>query len=248
MITFRKAYGNESYPKTVKYPSTASETYVLGEGLKVSSGALTCAGATDKPAYIVAKPYVAPATGNEDLYVTPVLPHYEYEVDTDDDLSGAPIGGKLKLDSTATKVVASAGTHQYTTATAAGTVTAAGNAAVTVTSALLSGGSKAIAVAVALNDNAAAIATKIRAALAADTDIKAVFNVSGETTAIILTPKVWYADDSTLNIAIDDGTGEGASEGVTTAATSTTTAGVVTGNATLLKYLSDDSKAIVRFE
>ena len=44
---------------------------------------------------------------------------------------------------------------------------------------------------------------------------------------MILTAKAEAANDTTLNIAIDDGTGEGASEGVTTAATSAnTTAGV----------------------
>lgn len=116
---------------------------------------------------------------------------------------------------------------QVETATAAGTVTAAGNAAVTVTAAGMTGSPKTIAVPVALNDNAAAIATKIRAALAADTAVAALFTVSGETDNVILTKKVPAANDSTLNIAIDDGTGEGASEGVTTAASSAnTTAGV----------------------
>lgn len=116
---------------------------------------------------------------------------------------------------------------QVETATAAGTVTKAGNAAVTVTAAGLTGSPKTIAVPVALNDNAAAIATKIRAALAADAAVAAMFTVGGATDAVILTKKLPAANDTTLNIAIDDGTGEGASEGVTTAASSAnTTAGV----------------------
>lgn len=115
---------------------------------------------------------------------------------------------------------------QVETATAAGTVTTAGNALVTVTSKLYAA-PVAVDVPVELNDDAAAIALAIRTALAADPDISEHFTVGGETDAVILTAKIAAANDSTLNIAIDDGTGEGASEGVTTAATSAnTTAGV----------------------
>lgn len=247
MIRFSKSYGKEHFPVTLKYPSTASETYTLNEGLKVSGGAVTKAGATDKPVYICIKPYVAPANGNEELYVNAVLPHYEYEIDVDGNLTGAPIGGKLKLDSTGSNVIASAGTHQKTEAAVVATITTAGNAAVTVTSALLADGSKVVAVAVAKDDDANGVAGKIRAALAADTDIKAVFEVSGETNKVILTPKVWYADDSTLNVKIADGTGDGACVGITEAATSSATAGEVTGVATLLRIIENGTKAIVRF-
>jgi hypothetical protein len=115
---------------------------------------------------------------------------------------------------------------QVETATAAGTVTTAGNAAVTVKSALFEA-DEVLAVPVEENDDAAAIALAIRTALAANENIAAHFDVSGADAAIVLTAKVAAANDTTLNIAIDDGTGEGASEGVTTAATSAnTTAGV----------------------
>ncbi|MHC1772952.1 MAG: hypothetical protein AB9907_14725 [Flexilinea sp.] len=115
---------------------------------------------------------------------------------------------------------------QVETATAAGTVTTAGNALITVTSALLEE-AEAVDVPVVLSDNAAAIALAIRTALAANENIAAHFTVSGDAAAVILTAKVAAGNDSTLNIAIDDGTGEGASEGVTAAATSAnTTAGV----------------------
>lgn len=117
-------------------------------------------------------------------------------------------------------------TAQVETATAAGTVTTAGNALVTVTSKLYAA-PVAVDVPVKLNDDAAAIATAIRTALAADPDISEHFTVGGETDAVILTAKVAAANDDTLNIAIDDGTGDGASEGVTKAATSAdTTPGV----------------------
>ena len=72
-------------------------------------------------------------------------------------------------------------------------------------------------------DTANSIATKIRAALAADADVSAAFDISGETDAIILTGKLALADDETLNVAIADDT----CVGVTAAATSAdTTAGV----------------------
>jgi hypothetical protein len=122
---------------------------------------------------------------------------------------------------------------QVETATAAGTVATAGNAAVTVTSALFAE-AVAVAVPVALNDDAAAIALAIRTALAADPDISANFDVSGTAASVILTAKVAAANDATLNIAIADGTGEGASVGVTTAATSAdTTAGVAPDTVTI---------------
>ncbi len=131
---------------------------------------------------------------------------------------------------TVTKIELPAQIHtpekQVETATAVGTVTQAGNAAVTVTSKLFT---EAVTVDVPVegNDDAAAIALAIRTALAADPDISEHFDVSGETAAVILTAKEPAANDTTLNIAIANGTGEGASDGVTTAASSAdTTAGV----------------------
>jgi hypothetical protein len=111
---------------------------------------------------------------------------------------------------------------QVETATAAGTVTTAGDATVTVTSALF-GADEVVAVPVALSDTANAIALAIRTALAANVVIAEHFTVSGATNKAILTAKVPAANDATLNIAIIDGT----SVGVTTAASSAdTTAGV----------------------
>ena len=130
-----------------------------------------------------------------------------------------------------------AGNEQVETATAAGTVTTAGNATVTVTSAGMTGSPKAVSVAVALSDTAALWAAKVRTALTADTDVGGRFTVSGSTTAIILTRKattvvsgdithhIHPVTDATLNIAIATGT----AVGITAAATSAgTTVGVAT--------------------
>ena len=131
-----------------------------------------------------------------------------------------------------------AGTAQVETATAAGTITASGNAAVVVTAAGMTGSPKTINVPVLNGDTAAVWAGKVRTALASDTDVSALFAVSGTTTAIVLTRKatktytlrgasvpLYAANDSTLNISLDNGT----CTGITTAATSAnTTAGVLT--------------------
>lgn len=111
---------------------------------------------------------------------------------------------------------------QVETATAAGTVTTAGNAAVTVKSALFEA-DEVVAVPVEENDDAAAIALAIRTALAANETVAEHFVVSGADAAIILTAKLEAANDNTLNIAIADGAGDGASVGVTTAASSANT-------------------------
>ena len=134
-----------------------------------------------------------------------------------------------------------AGTAQVETATAAGTITLAGNASVVVTAAGMTGSPKTISVPVLLNDTAAQWAEKARTALAADAVIAALFTVGGTSASIVLTRKptstftvgaetvnIYPANDSTLNISLDNGT----CTGITTAATSAnTTAGVATSGA-----------------
>lgn len=149
--------------------------------------------------------------------------------------AGAVLGNKAFAS--VTKIVLPIQEHapvaQVETATAAGTVTTAGNAAVVVKSKLFAE-DVTLAVPVEVDDDAAAIATAIRTAMTADETISAHFTVGGETAAVILTAKVAAANDTTLNIAIDDGTGDGASEGVTTAATSAnTTPGVAPDTLTI---------------
>jgi hypothetical protein len=147
-------------------------------------------------------------------------------------LRGIIASGTFEIDlvdaSTAGSTSWAAGTAQVETATAAGTITLAGNATITVTAAGMTGSPKAISVAVALSDTAATWAGKVRTALAADSAVSALFNVGGTSTAISLTRKVnslgiLPANDATLNIALANGT----CTGITPAATSAdTTAGV----------------------
>lgn len=107
--------------------------------------------------------------------------------------------------------------------TTAGVAPGTGNAQVIVTGAGITGSPKTLSVAVTEGDDAATWAGKVRTALAADTDITALYTVGGSGTAITLTRTVAAANDGTLNISLDNGT----CTGVTTAATSAnTTAGV----------------------
>jgi hypothetical protein len=121
---------------------------------------------------------------------------------------------------------AATGTPQVETATAAGTISTAGNVQVIVTAAGVTGSPITLSVAAALNDTAAQWAAKVRAALAANEAIAAKFAVSGTDASIVLTSLKGLANDATLNIALADGT----SVGVTAAPSSAnTTAGVVAG-------------------
>lgn len=117
---------------------------------------------------------------------------------------------------------------QVETATVVATVTGSGNASVVVTAAGMTGSPKTIPVAVLNGDDANAVATKIRAALAADSAVSALFTVSGATSAVILTRTApsGVADDGTLNIAIATGTATGITAAPTSANTTAGVAGV----------------------
>lgn len=130
--------------------------------------------------------------------------------------------GELQIE-TATAVGTIAGVLQVETATVAGTIGPAGvgNAKVTITSALLAEALE-VSVAVANDDTANNVATKIRAALNQETDITDNFTVGGTNAEVKLTTKAYASNDTTLNIAIDNDT----CSGLTAAPTSTdTTAG-----------------------
>jgi hypothetical protein len=136
-----------------------------------------------------------------------------------------------------------AGTAQVETATASGTASASGNVTITITASGLTGSPKSIDVPITFGDTASDWAGKVRAALAADTAVAALFSVSGATTSIVLTREpsqtiegsniavpYYAANDSTLNIAISAGP-----PGVSSPATSAnTTAGVATSGCLVL--------------
>lgn len=137
----------------------------------------------------------------------------------------ASSGDTLTIDTSTG--IASIGTPpvaQVETATvvAASGATSNGNLAVTVTGARITGSPVAVSVALTTADNTAAlVATKIRAALTANTAISSVYTVGGTGANVVLTETDPENDDTTLNIAWAAGLG------VSALTTSTnTTAGV----------------------
>jgi hypothetical protein len=119
--------------------------------------------------------------------------------------------------------ITGAGVNQVETATAAGTITASGNATVIVTGDDIVGSPLTVSVAVLNTDTAATWAGKVRTALGAVTAITSLYTVGGTTTAISLTRIVKRYNDDTLNVSLGNGT----CTGITAAPTSVgTTQGI----------------------
>lgn len=124
--------------------------------------------------------------------------------------------------------VAKSGVAQVETATAAGTISGTGNGKVTVTGSGISGSPLVVPFVATSGDTAAVWAATARAALRATPAITALYMVGGSGTSITLTRLTKAANDSSLNMALDNDT----STGITTAATSAnTTAGAAQGEA-----------------
>jgi hypothetical protein len=127
----------------------------------------------------------------------------------------------------ATKMLQGGGVSQVETATVVGTVTTGGNAQAIVTGAGIAGSPVTVPVAVLLADTAIVVAGKIRAALALNAAITALYEVGGTGADVTLTRLTQAANDATLNMALSNDT----SAGLTAAPTSAnTTAGVADGD------------------
>lgn len=125
---------------------------------------------------------------------------------------------------------------QVETLTVTGTVTTAGDAEVTITAAGLTGSPLAVSVPVTLNGTADAIATAIRAALTGNTAVNGFFTIGGTGADVVLTAKTAAVNDTTMNIALANGTAAGITEVTTSTDTTAGVAGVagVTEVATLV--------------
>jgi hypothetical protein len=119
------------------------------------------------------------------------------------------------------------GTHQVETATGLGTVSGAGNAAVTITAANVTGSPVTYNIPVSTGAPAVWMA-EVRTYLstnAAAAALRDKFAISGTGAALVLTSHVPQANDTTLNVAIATGT----ATGITAAATSANTVPGVAG-------------------
>lgn len=116
------------------------------------------------------------------------------------------------------------GTAQVETATAAGTASSSNNVIATLTAANVIGSPIATTVAIVSGDTPTLWAAKVRTALASVTEISKRFTIGGTGASIVLTAKRAAANDSTLNLALANGS---PSPGITAAPSSAdTTAGV----------------------
>lgn len=138
------------------------------------------------------------------------------------DYVGSPVSEMQALKWPRTK----GGITQVETATVVGTITGNGDAAVVLTAAGLTGSPITLAVPVLIDDTAAEVATKIRAALNANSVISAFFTIGGSGAAITLARTKAVGNDTTLNLSIDNGT----CTGLTAALTSTDTTEGVAGD------------------
>ena len=116
------------------------------------------------------------------------------------------------------------GVAQVETAVIVGTITGAGNATFTLTSAIVTGSPLAIPVAVLVGDTATVVAAKAAVVFNETAAVNAHFVASSNAANLVLTAIKSAANDATLNIAYIDGT----CVGLTADATSdNTTAGVL---------------------
>lgn len=150
----------------------------------------------------------------------------EYKIKVVANSGAAHSTGTLIPTTAGSDKMSAVGIKQVETATVAGTATGSGNITVTVTSALLTVPEE-VEVAIADEDTASIVGGKIRTALGLVSAITDIFDITGATTAVVLTVKTVAANDSSLNIGID-----GNSLGITDATTSDNT---VTGSLTFAK-------------
>ena len=108
MFKFVKSLSGENFPQMDSLPTTAEEVYTEGEGLALSSGALTKVSATGKPTHIALKAYTAPATGNLNLPVEIVMPNYVYETTFAADASSNAEGTLVTIHSDGAQITATA--------------------------------------------------------------------------------------------------------------------------------------------
>ena len=94
------------------------------------------------------------------------------------------------------------GTRQVMTATVATPSVADGDVVVTVTAANMGGTPKDVTVTVANGDTVAQVATKLRAALAADANVGAYFNITVSGAVVTLTRKTHAANDATMKVVV----------------------------------------------
>jgi hypothetical protein len=183
------------------------------------------------------------------LNVAPITTHYTVSGATDKIILTAKVKAindttlNIATDNDTCSGLSPAPTSSNTTPGVAGT----GNAKVIITSAIMSESPLTVLVPVALGDTADVWAGRVRAALGATTSITDHYSVSGTTNKIVLTANEYAANDTTLNIDLDNDT----SAGITPAHTSVdTTPGVLSSGtgAHIIEVAGNDANNVLTYE
>lgn len=106
MFDFYYSQVQPNSPVTMELPTTASETYKVGETLKIATGALTKASGTDVPTYVSCANYVAPASGQKKLPVCKINPVQIYRVPLQAAGTSLVVGDKVTIHTTGLEVTA----------------------------------------------------------------------------------------------------------------------------------------------
>lgn len=105
MFAYRKSSNVGNAPEIIQVPATATEAFVVGEALKLSSGAVTKAAGTFVPEYISAEKKTAKTGDTLSCYLVEHNQEYESVTSADGTLV---VGTKYTIDSDGVKVTATA--------------------------------------------------------------------------------------------------------------------------------------------
>lgn len=107
MFDFVKSQIAPNAPDMIWKPTTTSETYKVGETLKVSSaGKLTKASGTDVPVYVSLADYVAPASNAKDIPVVEINAGQIYRVPLQAAGTSLKVGDKVTIHTDGLQVTA----------------------------------------------------------------------------------------------------------------------------------------------
>ncbi len=106
MFEFYKSQVQPNSPVTMELPTTASESYSVGETLKIASGALTKASGTDVPEYISCAKYSAPSSGQKKLQVVKINKDQIYRVPLQAAGTSLAVGNKVTIHTDGLQVTA----------------------------------------------------------------------------------------------------------------------------------------------
>ena len=103
---FYKSQIKPNSPDVIYKPTTASETYKVGETLKLSSGKVTKASGTDEPVYVSQADYEAPATGMKDIPVVEINPGQIFRAPLQASGASLVVGDKVTIHTDGLQVTA----------------------------------------------------------------------------------------------------------------------------------------------